>query len=302
MMMKLSVALLLASAISSAAFVPTSLKKTAFVQLQGYLDDLSDELNGPDANPDIEGESRENTKLDDAAKDRFGVGDWSSFVDFDEFDGGDGQMGVAGDGKKGLDKEWDGASEMGKSKMRSAKNAWGKSTGYAEQLRDQGVETSRAQQLENWHNQQEVLQERKQQRYMTDDFDKVSEDEDWRKLGSFGVERNQDFDLDTEFGAVTPGSTFVDTVQLTSRLNQPKVYEFSLKNSFMGFSDFRAAFTPETSVEWTVEPTEGSLAGKTFTDFVLKYRPTNPGNSEGYLVIDTEDDKWTFKLEGSASM
>jgi len=108
--------------------------------------------------------------------------------------------------------------------------------------------------------------------------------------------------LDTEFGAVTPGSTFVDTVQLTSRLNQPKVYEFSLKNSFMGFSDFRAAFTPETSVEWTVEPTEGSLAGKTFTDFVLKYRPTNPGNSEGYLVIDTEDDKWTFKLEGSSSM
>ena len=32
--------------------------------------------------------------------DRFGVGDWDSYVEFNEFDGGDGQMGVAGDGNK----------------------------------------------------------------------------------------------------------------------------------------------------------------------------------------------------------
>lgn len=80
---------------------------------------------------------------------------------------------------------------MAKSKVMSAKNAWGKSTGYAEQLIDQGVEMSRAQQLENWHNQQEVLNQRKTQRFMTDDFDKVSAEEDWRKLASFGIERNQ---------------------------------------------------------------------------------------------------------------
>ena len=54
------------------------------------------------------------------------------------------------------------------------------------------MDTQRAQQLENWHNQQEVLANRKQQRYMTEDFDQVSSaDEDWRKLASFGVERNQ---------------------------------------------------------------------------------------------------------------
>jgi hypothetical protein len=107
-----------------------------------------------------------------------------------QFDGGDGQMGVAGDGNKKLEK-FD-MSEMAKSKTMSAKNAWGKSTGYAESLVEQGVDTARAQQLENWHNQQELLQQRKAQRWMTDEFDKVtSEDENWRNLKAFGVERNQ---------------------------------------------------------------------------------------------------------------
>lgn len=39
------------------------------------------------------------------------------------------QMGVAGDGNKGLDK-FD-MTQMAKSKTMSAKNAWGTSTGYA---------------------------------------------------------------------------------------------------------------------------------------------------------------------------
>jgi hypothetical protein len=110
-----------------------------------------------------------------------------------EFDGGDGQMGVAGDGKKGLQNEWDGAAKMAKSKTMSAKNAWGKTTGYAEQLISEGVEQSRAQQLENWMAQQEVLTARKAQRAMTEDFDNAEDnpDEDWRKLAKFGVERNQ---------------------------------------------------------------------------------------------------------------
>ena len=75
----------------------------------------------------------------------------------------------------------------------SAKNAWGTNTGYGDSLREQGVDTARAQQLENWHNQQEVLAQRKNQRWMTEDFDNQVDnaDEDWRKLASFGVERNQ---------------------------------------------------------------------------------------------------------------
>jgi len=42
------------------------------------------------------------------------------------------------------------------------------------------------------HNQQEVLARRKEQRFMTEDFDNNQNDEeDWRKLAAFGVERNQ---------------------------------------------------------------------------------------------------------------
>ena len=70
----------------------------------------------------------------------------------------------------------------------------------------------------------------------------------------------------------------------------------------MGYSDFRARFTPETGSEWSVEPTEGSLNGKKGTEFTVKYRPQNPTPSNGYLVIETEDDKWTFQVSGTASM
>lgn len=35
------------------------------------------------------------------------------------------------------------------------------------------------------------------------------------------------------------------------------------------------------------------------TNFVIKFRPTSMGVSEGYLVIETEDFKKTWKLVGS---
>ena len=68
--------------------------------LHGYLDDLSKDLYSVADNPDIEGSTKEATDLEKDKVDRMGPGDWSTYVEFDEFDGGDGQMGVAGDGKK----------------------------------------------------------------------------------------------------------------------------------------------------------------------------------------------------------
>lgn len=67
----------------------------------------------------------------------------------------------------------------------------------------------------------------------------------------------------------------------------------------MGFADFRAAFTSETSAEWSIEPKEGSLMQREDTKFILKYKPNAPGTSEGYLVIETEDFKKTYKLSGA---
>lgn len=139
-------------------------------------------------------------------------------------------MGVAGDGSQGLEKAWKGQAEMGKSKTMSAKNAWGKSTGYAEVLKDQGMEATRAQQIENWKNQREVQEARNQQKYMTEQFDQSSNraEEDWRNLSSFTGEQVQEGNIDEQLGQVVPGP-IVGTIELSSRINQANVYEFSLK-------------------------------------------------------------------------
>lgn len=281
------------------SFIPRkhSLSPPLVLTRMGYLDDLSKDLAAPDSNPVPEEESREANVMDKENIDRAGPGSWDQYVEFDEFDGGDGQMGVAGDGNKGLDK-FD-MSQIAKSKTMSAKNAWGTSTGYADTLVAKGVDTARAQQLENWHNQQEVLQKRKQQRFMTEDFDNQKDDEDWRKLASFGVERNQDFDLDENFGVVAADQDLEGTFELVGQMNAGySTHEIHLKNPYMGFADFRAAFTAETPPEFTVTPSEGSLRQKENTVFTIKFKAQKPGAVEGFLVIETEDFKKSWKVIG----
>jgi hypothetical protein len=186
--MKLSGVALIGALSSAAAFAPQSRLSRPSV-LNGYLDDLSKELYDENADEVEEDDSRDATKMNKEDVSNFGVGDWDSYVEFNEFDGGDGQMGVAGDGDNSLGK-FD-TSEIVKSKSMSAKNAWGTNSGYGDVLRAQGVDTQKAQQMENWNNQQEVLNQRKAQRAMTEQFDSVETEEDWRTLAKFGVERNQ---------------------------------------------------------------------------------------------------------------
>ena len=66
----------------------------------------------------------------------------------------------------------------------------------------------------------------------------------------------------------------------------------------MGFADFRAAFSDDTPAGFTVSPTEGSLRQNEDTEFSIKFKVQKPGVSEGYLVIETEDFKKTWKLVG----
>ena len=189
---------------SVTSFSPAKVHTSIIVtRRMGYLDDLAADLSAPDSNPIPAEEAREANVM---SKDKIvgaGPGDWDSYVEFDEFDGGDGQMGVAGDGNKGLDKfdmstiakskSMSGKNKIIKSnhtlvrvvirrytvlvflntsyllttlilktikflfvsffycsRYNTAKNAWGTNTGYADTLIEQGVDTSRAQQLENW--------------------------------------------------------------------------------------------------------------------------------------------------------
>ena len=86
-----------AESAQSAAKTSTS-SSPSIVVMRGYLDDLSDELYAevPETKP--EEETQEATKMAKDQIDRYGPGNWDDFVEFHEFDGGDGQMGVAGDG------------------------------------------------------------------------------------------------------------------------------------------------------------------------------------------------------------
>lgn len=311
--MKLSTTIIaLATATTSnAAFVPQSIKSTSTgrstVIVKGYLDDLSADLYKEEEKVDVVADSREANQMAKEQVDRYGPGNLSDFVDFEEFDGGDGQMGVAGDGQKGLDKsDFDQSSlaqSMDKSRARSAKNAWGTSTGYADELvKTRGMDTARAQQLENWHQQREVAKKKEEQKYMTEAFDQVqgNAEADWRTLAKFGVERNQEFDLNETFGdASIEGADMEGNIELNARTGGIGYHEFSLKNPYMGFADFRATFSPGTSGEWTVTPTEGSLMQREATSFSVKYRPEQVGISEGYLIIETEDFKKAWKLIGS---
>ncbi len=205
-------------------------RQSPFV-LMGYLDDLSKDLYAPDDNPDIEATSREATKM---AKDQvksYGPGSFQDFVDFNEFDGGDGQMGVAGDGNTKLEK-LDAGPQFAKSKAMSAKNAWGTSTGYAEELLKSNpkIDTARAQQLENWANQQEVRAKNQQLKEMTEILDRqqASAEEDWRQLAKFGVERVQDFDMEEAFGPVVAGDEIEGVIQLQSQVNRVATFDINV--------------------------------------------------------------------------
>lgn len=304
--MKLSVPLLLSAMTAEAAFVPSSTNYArTHVIAKGYLDDLSKELyqEEPEYNP--EDETHEATMMAKDQLDRYGPGSFKDFVDFDEFDGGDGQMGVAGDGSKGLEKIGrDSQPQFAKSKAMSAKNAWGSSTGYSDELlkRNPKMDTARAQQLENWMNQQEILKAAKDQKFMTDAFDEVREtaEMDWRELAKFGIERNEEYDLDEEFGSVQAGD-IEGIIDIKTAVGRIESHEISVVNEYMGFADFRAAFTADTSGDWSVTPTEGSLSREP-VNFIVKFRPSGPvapGTPQGYLVIETEDFKKTWQLTGS---
>ena len=85
--MKLASALLLATTLTAHAWVPQYSRSVA-TRLSSYIDQLGlyeEEEEEVD-------DSREATMLDKSKVANYGVGDWSSFVDFNEFDGGDGQV------------------------------------------------------------------------------------------------------------------------------------------------------------------------------------------------------------------
>jgi len=69
----------------------------------------------------------------------------------------------------------------------------------------------------------------------------------------------------------------------------------------MGFADFRAAFTADSSKDFAVSPAEGSLSSKEATEFAIKFKPSRLGVSEAFLVLETQDFKKTWKIIGTTA-
>ena len=182
-MARTALALLLAS--RAAALVPTlrttSISKT--ISRVSYLSEVEDADKkkkwwDQDDEGREESNPRDHTGVGEADS-NYGPTNYEGFIDADGFDGGDGQVGVVGDGKNHME-EFDMSAEDsrglkggrklnqmgGRESKLNAKNAWGTTTGYADELAKRGMVeideygedklARRRQQLENWRNQEEL--------------------------------------------------------------------------------------------------------------------------------------------------
>ena len=60
-----------------------------------------------------------------------------------------------------------------------------------------------------------------------------------------------------------------------------------------------SCFVGDAAAEWTVTQSDGYLKQNEATQFVISYRPQNPGVVHGHFVIETEDFKYIWNVVGS---
>lgn len=255
---------------------------------------------GPDVEPltDIEKHGVDFTKMPKDKLDRFGPGSFDQYAENsfsnDLFDGGDSEMGLAGDGNLGLRQIGYDVSPHLVNTMTARYSPDDENTistmSYAEEFMHSNTSDEiRAAQLQNWKIQQEIASAN---RYMNEKtqvyFEADAGYSDYSEDASF-------YNLPLEASEDT-----VDClITLAAPLNGVTSHEIALKNPYMGFAKFRCGFVGDAAVEWTVTPCDGYLKQNEPTHFVVSYRPKHPGVSTGHLVIETEDFKNVWKVVGS---
>eukprot|EP00752_Nemacystus_decipiens_P002105 g2012.t1 len=284
--------------------------------------------------------------------DRFGPANYDGFVDSEGFDGGDGQVGVVGDGSNAMEQfdqkavsrpadrraQVKASTFVQESKSRQ-RNAWGGgSTGYADELKEQGmVKTNlygeditkvRRQQFENYRNQQEITRKQRaemgQQEAMTgrgtmeeaankwkrggrssyfDNINAVPEeggDEPWNKYSAPVTSGMKD---GTQWGETTlTGNEKIEgTVQCVSSSGRPGHATIEVRSTVMTYEPFHCTFVGD-SRGFQVTPEEGTLnrRGGDPQELDVSYKGNGPGDNRiGTLVVETEEDKWIYKVEGA---
>eukprot|EP00985_Skeletonema_marinoi_P011739 scaffold5581_cov156-Skeletonema_marinoi.AAC.8 len=262
---------------------------------------------GPDVEPltDMEKQGVDFTKMPKDKLDRFGPGSFDQYADStsNDFDGGDSDTGLVGDGQSGLrqfgcDVSPHLANTMAarySSAYEEVETSQTTVMSYAEELvhSNPSIGEIRAVQLQNWATQQEIasanryMNEKTQVYYEADD-EYYTDDYSETSLDHLPIE---------DIGAEEETADCLIT--LAAPLNGVASYEIAVKNPYMGFAKFRTYFVGDAAAEWTVTPSDGYLKQNEATQFVISYRPRNPGLVHGHFVIETEDFKNIWKVVGS---
>lgn len=236
--------------------------------------------------------------MDKSLIQNYGPGVFDGFADInDQFDGGDSEMGLTGDGTIGMKKLGRDVNPHMTRTMSARTRGYdpheemivSQAMGYAEELMhsNPGIDSVRAQQLENWAEQQEISSTNRHMYY-------DRHQESYETTISAYEEEPVSF-----VHPVEAGGDYEGLITLRAPLHGVARYDIMLKNPYMGFAEFRAAFTEEATNNWFVTPSDGVLKQNEETHFAVTFRPMHPGVTEGYLVIETQDFKKTWKVVGS---
>lgn len=316
------------------AFVPRAELKRGIVARVSYLSEV--EEGGKEKR---EGEQPSDPRQHSgmgSADTNAGPTSYDGFVDVEGFDGGDGQVGVVGDGKNAMEIFDDTETVAGKLSTQrlsssvggaeskaTQKVAWGATTGYADKLRDEGMTDidefgedrlyARRQQLENFRNQAEVRQ--KKEFAVRDLAALQGKKYEPARHGSYLAQFEAKEGLETDYytGTTREGSPVVaagglvasaeidGTYELTARLDSRDGVTVKVDNMYSTYSDFVAGVTADTPACFTVEPAAGTFnrRGGEPVEFVIKFQPTTFLDSyEGKVVIESEDYTWTYLVTG----
>jgi len=284
----------------------------------------------------------------------------------DGFDGGDGQVGVVGDGSNAMEvydmNEVVGSDEssvnaavaafnaravgstddtfavsdpknvaggVGGSDSKQAKSAvaFGFTTGYADKLKKDGMVdidkdgvdrlATRRQQLENWTNQRNLrdtqISANEQLAFMEglDDeparvmtsagyFDQMTAGMEQTKMDKFKDMAPDDGSPPPKWFSATAGAK--DDMEVVLANGVADLLE--VFNDAIGYEDFSAAFTPDSDKGFAVRPTRGTMpraSAKEATDFQVVFKTDNKSGeaSEGRLIVQTEETKWTIRVVGT---
>ena len=261
---------------------------------------------GPDVEPltEMEKLGADFTKMPKDQLDRFGPGSFDQYADStsNDFDGGDSDAGLVGDGQSGLRQFGSDVSPHLANTMTAryssaydeVETSQMNALSYAEELvhSNPSMDEIRAVQLQNWSMQKEIhernryMNEKTQVYYEVDEGDYIDYSES--SLDHLPFE---------EIGANEETADCLIT--LVAPLNGVASHEIAVKNPYMGFAKFRTYFVGDAATEWTVTPSDGYLKQNEETQFIISYRPQNTGVCHGHFVIETEDFRNIWKVVGS---